>query len=60
MISNGRIIGIISEGVFKKSNAGGFTTILLFQKKIKRNYNIFFDSAEKIGFDQTRKNAPKI
>nr|AYC64024.1 hypothetical protein [Halimeda micronesica] len=59
---NGRIIGIISlpEGVFKKSNAGGFTTILFFQKQnVKGNYNIFIDIANKIGFDQTKKNAPK-
>lgn len=32
LISSGRIIGVISlpEGVFKKSDAGGFTTILFF------------------------------
>ena len=63
LISNGRIIGIISlpEGVFKKSNAGGFTTILFFKKeKIKGNYNIFIDIANKIGFDPTKKNTPKI
>lgn len=63
LISSGRIIGVISlpEGVFKKSNAGGFTTILFFKKeKIKGDYKIFMDVANKIGFKQTRKNAPKI
>ena len=35
LISSGRIIGIISlpEGVFTKSDAGGFTTILFFKKE---------------------------
>ena len=47
--------------MFKKSNAGGFTTILFFKKeKIKGNYNIFIDVANKIGFDPTKKNTPKI
>jgi len=63
LISRGRIIAIISlpEGVFKKSDAGGFTTILFFKKeKIKGDYKIFIDVAEKIGFQPTRKNLPKI
>ena len=63
LYSNGRIIGVISlpEGVFRKSKAGGFTTILFFKKeKIKTDYKIFIDVAKKIGFDQTRKNVPKI
>ena len=63
LISNGRIIGVISlpEGVFRKSDAGGFTTLLFFKKeKITENYKIFIDVANKIGFKQTRKNAPKI
>ena len=63
LISSGRIIGVISlpEGVFKKSDAGGFTTILFFKKeKIQGNYKIFIDVANKIGFQQTKKNIPKI
>lgn len=63
LISNGRIIGIISlpEGVFTKSDAGGFTTILFFKKeKIKGDYKIFIDVTNKIGFNPTRKNQPKI
>ena len=63
LISSGRIIGVISlpEGVFKKSDAGGFTTLLFFKKeKTKGDYEIFIDVANKIGFEQTRKNAPKI
>ena len=63
LISSGRIIGVISlpEGVFKKSGAGGFTTILFFKKeKIKGNYKIFMDVATKIGFQPTRKNVPKL
>ena len=63
LISSGRIIAIISlpEGVFKKSDAGGFTTILFFKKeKIKGDYKIFIDVAYKIGFHPTRKNLPKI
>nr|YP_009518929.1 hypothetical protein [Boodleopsis pusilla]AYC64800.1 hypothetical protein [Boodleopsis pusilla] len=63
LIAHGRIVGIISlpEGVFKKSNAGGFTTILFFKKeKMQGDYNIFIDVVNKIGFNPTRKNAPKI
>nr|AYC64084.1 hypothetical protein [Johnson-sea-linkia profunda] len=63
LIANGRIVGIISlpEGVFKKSYAGGFTTILFFKKeKIKGDYEIFVDVVNKMGFNHTRKNAPKI
>lgn len=63
LISNGRIIGVISlpENVFKKSEAGGFTTILFFKKeKMKGDYEIFIDVASQIGFHQTKKNVPKI
>ena len=49
------------EGVLKKSDAGGFTTILFFKKeKIKGNSEIFIDVAYKIGFQPTRENLPKI
>ena len=49
------------EGVLKKSDAGGFITILFFKKeKIKEDYKIFIDVAYKIGFQPTRKNLPKI
>lgn len=63
LLKEGRIIGCISlpEDVFKKSDASGFTDILIFQKTITSiNYRIFSGVANKIGFEQTRKNTPPI
>lgn len=61
LISN----GLVSRGIplYQREDlkAGGFTTILFFKKeKRKGDYKIFVDVANKIGFHQTRKNAPKI
>lgn len=63
LINKGRIVGCVSlpEDVFKRSDASGFTDILLFQKTpIAENYKIFVGVAKKIGFEQTRKNSPPI
>jgi type I restriction enzyme M protein len=64
LIENCKIIGVVGlpEGTFKKSGAS-VTPLILFVEKTKPdklNYNIFFDSAKKIGFDFSKDTAPVI
>ncbi len=64
MLDNARIVGVIRlpDGVFKCSGSGGKTSILVLEKRKETsklgNYNIFVDSAEKVGFDHKTKRAP--
>ena len=63
IFDNFRVVAIIElpEHVFKKSGAGGYTTLLILQKgKTDENYEIFTAEIKKIGFEHKRKNLPKL
>ena len=63
ILSHARIIANIElpENVFRKSGAGGYTSILILSKeKTTVDYEIFLARVKKIGFDHTRKKTPKL
>ena len=63
ILNEARIVANIElpENVFSKSGAGGWTSILILKKeKMTVDYEIFLAQVEKIGFDHTRKNSPKL
>ena len=59
-----RIVGCIAlpDNVFKKSGAGGKTSILIAQKttKIPDEYDVFMATADKVGFHHRKKGAPPL
>lgn len=63
ILNEARIVANIKlpEDVFRKSKAGGWTSILILKKeKMTVDYEIFLAQVKKIGFDHKRKKTPKL